>query len=74
MEIRLRFSIRDLLWLMVVVGLATGWWFDSDRIKKQRLELEQEKAEVTEKSADLDKLRDSVRMFLEQQSLKGGGH
>jgi hypothetical protein len=21
-----RFSIRDLLWLMVVVGLALGWW------------------------------------------------
>jgi hypothetical protein len=22
----LRFSIRDLLWLTVVVGLAVGWW------------------------------------------------
>jgi hypothetical protein len=21
-----RFSIRDLLWLMVVVGMAVGWW------------------------------------------------
>jgi hypothetical protein len=24
----MRFTIRDLLWLMVVVGLATGWWAD----------------------------------------------
>jgi hypothetical protein len=23
-----RFTIRDLLWLMVVVGLALGWWGD----------------------------------------------
>ena len=23
-----RFTIRDLLWLMVVVGLAVGWWLD----------------------------------------------
>ena len=24
----MRFKIRDLLWLMVVVGLACGWWLD----------------------------------------------
>ena len=23
-----RFTIRDLLWLMVVVGLSVGWWVD----------------------------------------------
>jgi hypothetical protein len=23
-----RFTIRDVLWLMVVVGLAIGWWVD----------------------------------------------
>jgi hypothetical protein len=28
----LRFTIRDLLWLMVVVGLASGWWVDHRRI------------------------------------------
>ncbi len=25
---RLRFTIRDLLWLAVVVVLAVGWWID----------------------------------------------
>jgi hypothetical protein len=25
---KLRFSIRDLLWLTVVVALAVGWWID----------------------------------------------
>lgn len=24
----LRFGIRDLLWAMIVVGLASGWWLD----------------------------------------------
>lgn len=23
-----RFSIRDMLWLTVVVGMAVGWWLD----------------------------------------------
>jgi len=25
---RLRFTIRDLLWLTLVVALAVGWWLD----------------------------------------------
>jgi len=25
---RLRFSIRDLLWLIMVIALAFGWWHD----------------------------------------------
>jgi hypothetical protein len=27
----MRFTIRDLLWLMVVVGLGCGWWIDHSR-------------------------------------------
>ena len=27
----LRFTIRDVLWLMVIVGLAVGWWVDHSR-------------------------------------------
>jgi hypothetical protein len=29
---RLRFSIRDLLWLTLVVALAVGWWVDHQRL------------------------------------------
>jgi hypothetical protein len=29
---RLRFNIRDLLWLTVVVALAVGWWLDYQRL------------------------------------------
>ena len=27
----LRFSIRDLAWLTLVIGMALGWWFDRNR-------------------------------------------
>jgi hypothetical protein len=32
---RLRFTIRDLLWLAVVVALAVGWWVDRRSIQRQ---------------------------------------
>ena len=40
---RLRFTIRDLLWLTLVVALAVGWWLDSriatDKSKKLEVQL-----------------------------------
>jgi hypothetical protein len=30
---KLRFTIRDLLWLTVVVGISMGWWLDHERNK-----------------------------------------
>jgi hypothetical protein len=32
---RLRFSIRDLLWLTLVVALAVGWWLDHVKLASQ---------------------------------------
>jgi hypothetical protein len=32
-----RFTIRDLLWLMVVVGMALGWIMDRLQLRKTRL-------------------------------------
>jgi hypothetical protein len=32
-----RFTIRDVLWLMVVVALAVGWYVDSQH-KRERIE------------------------------------
>jgi len=29
---RLRFSLRDMFWLTVVVALAVGWWVDRSRL------------------------------------------
>ena len=29
-------SLRDLFWLMLVVGIGLGWWIDQDRIRRER--------------------------------------
>jgi hypothetical protein len=34
----LRFTIRDVLWLMVVAALAIGWWWDSFSLEQDRRE------------------------------------
>jgi len=34
-----RFTIRDVLWLMVVVGLAIGWWLEIGFQTSKSLEL-----------------------------------
>ena len=38
-----RFTIRDVLWLMVVVGLGVGWWLDHRGLGR---ELEQAEADM----------------------------
>ena len=37
----LRFTIRDLLWLTVVVALAVGWWLDLRQIQAMKAESDQ---------------------------------
>ena len=39
----MRFTIRDLLWLTVVVALAVAWYIDRSQLAKRlhRLEIEQ---------------------------------
>jgi len=31
----MRFTIRDVLWLMVVVALALGWWLDHRKAQRR---------------------------------------
>jgi hypothetical protein len=35
----LRFTIRDLFWLVLVAALAGGWWIDHARIQSERDEV-----------------------------------
>ena len=34
-----RFTIRDVLWLTVVVAMGCGWWSQQAMIRKERAEL-----------------------------------
>jgi len=38
---RLRFSIRDLLWLMLAIGLVLAWWVDRTRLVEYGREQQQ---------------------------------
>jgi hypothetical protein len=46
----LRFTIRDLLWLMVVVGIATVWLMGRNAMRRERAELTKREAELTSKA------------------------
>ena len=35
---RLRFSIRDLLWLTALVAVLLGWWVDRNRLDQERFQ------------------------------------
>ena len=35
-----RFTKRDMLWLMVVVGLAAAWWVDHDKLRAKTIALQ----------------------------------
>jgi hypothetical protein len=41
-----RFTIRDLLLVMVIVGLAVGWWIDRGRLSERVSYLEWSGAQV----------------------------
>jgi len=54
---KLRFTIRDLLWLVLVVALAVGWWFDHKHAEEanvnQALQLVEDNAQLTEMRNEL---------------------
>lgn len=50
----LRFSIRDLIWLMLVVALAVAWWVDRQQQQQVNAELRREQERLT---VENDKLR-----------------
>ena len=36
---RLRFTIRDLLWLLVVAALCAAWWTDHRNVRREQAEM-----------------------------------
>lgn len=41
--VRIRFAVRDVLWMVLVAAMVCGWWCDHQRMETQR---EQYRAEV----------------------------
>jgi len=64
-----RFTIRDVLWLMVLAALAVSWWIDNNRIEKSLKTL---KAEHNAKQLELDdKLEIVNQMYMEEKRRQG---
>ena len=66
---RLRFSIRDLLWLTLVVALAVGWWLDHAQSARIKDEFEMKMLEAQIKYL---RLKDAVDEG--HPELANGGH
>jgi hypothetical protein len=67
---RMRFTIRDLMWLMVVVALYLGWSIQQRDAMRQRrsdrMELAAQAAELERKNALLKALQDNERAARQQ--------
>lgn len=67
---RLRFTIRDLLWLTLVVALAVGWWVDRSRIARDAAstasKLSSADMQVIQLRNDLDALTMQLRHLMLQ--------
>jgi len=61
---RLRFTIRDLFWLLLVAALAVGWWLDHKHAEEanvnQALQLESDKSQLTEMRKELGIISRSI--------------
>src|SRR5262245_39111121 len=64
----LQFSLRDLLWLMVVCGILTAWWQDRSRVQAaldgSLKETAEQRAEVEELQGEVVAVNDRLRQFL----------
>jgi len=68
MAMRLRFTIRDLLWLTLVVAMAAGWWADHRQFEPS------EPIKVDLPTLDLIYLRKFTRRLNKPKSLNGLTH
>jgi len=68
-----QFTIRDLLWLMVVVALSVAWWADNKRIEKAVARIEQERLELNADFEDRMALLDEAQKVVAQGSLPRPG-
>jgi hypothetical protein len=54
-----RFTIRDVLWLTVVVAMGCSWWWSSFRLERAREQFQKEQIEFARKHNLPFEVRDS---------------
>ena len=68
---RLRFTIRDLLWLTLVVALTVGSWVDRSRLAGPAAEAPSLKQSLSDKKKENDRL---VHRIVELENITGRPH
>ncbi len=63
-----RFTIRDLLWLMVLVAMGLGWWAD---IRRRDSVIRSAQMKVEETEFKLDRARADANAVREQATIRG---
>jgi hypothetical protein len=69
---RLRFSIRDLLWLTVVVALAAGWWVDHGAMKNNLDKLQAFELKAKLQENEIQVLQDELRSLAVRRDVLEG--
>jgi hypothetical protein len=70
-----RFTIRELQWLTVVVGLGVGWWISAERLQATRGRLKSELMSATHHGADGHRaaaLLEAEVKYLREQAAEAG--
>jgi len=68
-----RFTIRDVLWLMVVVGLAVGWWLERIRSQGQARRIASLEGEVQQVGVVIKTLYDDLERIEKALPAYGAG-
>src|SRR4051812_5161036 len=55
-----RFTIRDLLWLMLVVGMALGWWMDRSNVARHDAESSRQAADFKSRYEALSECQNAL--------------
>ena len=68
-----RFTIRDVLWLTVVVALAVGWWLERARSQGQARRIERLEGEVQQVGVVIKTLYDDLERIEQALPAYGAG-
>jgi len=68
-----RFTIRDVLWLTIMVALAVAWWVDNKRIEKAVTRIEKDRRELNADFKDRMAVLDEVQKNTAKGSLPRSG-
>jgi hypothetical protein len=68
-----RFTIRDVLWLTVVVALTVGWWLERARSQGQARRIERLEAEVQQSGVAIKTFYDDLERIEQALPAYGAG-